>query len=93
MTSHTLRTGTTHGLRATVILAALAVPRLQAEAEIAFSNYVDRDTFAYIVQERKNFFASSVHPVRWATFCCPNVRGLRGLVAEGYGDGATRFKA
>ena len=55
MTSHTLRTGTTHGLRATVILAALAVPRLQAEAEIAFSNYVDRDTFAYIVQDMPDF--------------------------------------
>ena len=55
MTFQTLRTNTTHGLRATAVLAAFAATQIEAKADIAFTNYEDRDTFAFIVQDMPDF--------------------------------------
>ncbi|MBC04045.1 MAG: hypothetical protein CMJ34_12210 [Phycisphaerae bacterium] len=90
MMSRTLRPGTLHGLRATAILAAFATTQIDAGADIAFTNYVDRDTFAFIVQDMPDFdqIRTGDLPNDGVCYCGPaSTSDLLGYVAtHGYPD-------
>jgi hypothetical protein len=77
------------GLRATAVLAAATAVASEANAEIAFANYIDESTFAFIVQDMPDFDqVRSVLPNTGNCYCGPaSTTDLLGYVAtHGYGD-------
>ena len=89
MTARTDRPTQYAGLRAATLLATIAATGTTAQADIAYADYIDEDTFAYIVQDMPDFDQRrSTLPNTGQCYCGPaSTIDLLGYVAtHGYPD-------
>jgi hypothetical protein len=80
------------GLRAAAVLAAATAVAPEARAEIAFANYIDESTFAFIVQDMPDFDqVRSVLPNTGNCYCGPTCSGTSRPTATATSNPASRW--